>query len=464
MSENKEELLNSTTLQNSYSQFAANIMGGTGMNLYGGSQLSQVDTQWKNNRWYLISNFRQLLAELYVEHGIIQTLVDQPVDDGFRGGVVIKSGQLESEDIEFIQDLLDNDNILEEIKLAIKWKRLFGGGAIIIATDQDPSKPFNIKAINENTPLKFISVDLWELYYTYVKTNEDVQIDGDETDLMDDSLMGDFYDYYGIQIHKSRVIRMEGKRPPSFIRPRLRGWGMSECEKVVRSFNQYLKNNDVIFELLDEAKVDVYKIKGLNSALLSQSGTNAVSSRVQLANMVKNYLNALTMDVDDDYQQKQMAFTGLGEMLTQIRMGVAADLKMPITKLFGVSAAGFNSGEDDIENYNSMVETEIRSKDKGAVIRVIKILCQKHFGFVPDDLSVDFYPLRVLSAVEEEQVKNHQYNRTMSAYQAGAIDRKVWAEAINKDALLPVEVDENAEALEPLGSDFLTGSGDSVSE
>ena len=31
------------------------------------------------------------------------------------------------------------------------------------------------------------------------------------------------------------------------------------------------------------------------------------------------------------------------------------NLKMPITKLFGISAAGFSSGEDDIENYNSMI-------------------------------------------------------------------------------------------------------------
>lgn len=464
MSEKKDEFLNSTALQNSYSQLASNIMGGGfGFNPYGGSQLSSADTFWKNNRWYLISNFRQLLAEMYVEHGIIQTLVDQPVDDGFRGGVILKSGQLDAEEIEKIQDMLENDLILEEIKTAIKWKRLFGGGAIIIATDQDPKQRFNIKSINSNTPLKFIAVDLWELYHTYTKTHESVELD-DESPTLDDMADGDYYDYYGVKIHKTRVIRMDGKKPPSFIRPRLRGWGMSECEKVVRSFNQYLKNNDVIFELLDEAKVDVYKIKGMNSALLSSGGTNAISSRVQLANLIKNYLNALTMDVDDEYEQKQIAFAGLGEMLTQIRMGVAADLKMPITKLFGVSAAGFNSGEDDIENYNSMVESEIRSKDKGAVVKIVQILCQKHLGMVPDDLSIEFHPLRVMSSIEEEQVKNHQYNRLTSALQAGAIDRKIWAQGINKDSLLPVEIDENDELLPPIDGDFKTGQGEGVTE
>lgn len=464
MSENpKEELLNSTAMSNSLSQFTGNILGGGfGFNPYGGSQLSQADTLWKNERWYLISNFRQLLSEMYVEHGIIQTLVDQPVDDGFRGGVIIKSGELDGEDINALQDQLDNEGILEDIKLAIKWKRLFGGGAIIIATDQEPSLPLNIKAINKNTPLRFIPVDLWELYYTYTKTHDDIELDGDEVDSMDSSVDGDYYDYYGVRIHKSRVIRMDGKKPPSFIRPRLRGWGMSEVEKVVRPLNQYLKNQNVIFELLDEAKQDAFKIKGFNSALLSSNGTNAITQRVQMANMVKNYLSAIVMDAEDDWDQKTMSFTGLGEMLTQVRIDIASAVKMPVTKLFGLSAAGFNSGEDDIENYNSMVESEIRSKDKGAVKKVAEILCQKMFEIFPDDLSIDFYPLRILSAIEEEQVKNHQYNRLTSSLQSGAIDRKVWAEGINKESLLPIEIDENAELLEPIDGDFLTGEGKGV--
>lgn len=148
------------------------------------------------------------------------------------------------------------------------------------------------------------------------------------------------------------------------MRNRFRGWGMSELEKLMRSLNQYLKNQDLIFELLDEAKIDVYKIKGFNAALLNSAGTQNVAKRIQSANMIKNYQSALTMDLEDEYEQKQITFTGLAEMLVQIRQGIAADLKMPVTKLFGISAAGFNSGEDDIENYNAMIEGEIRSRLK----------------------------------------------------------------------------------------------------
>ena len=47
-----------------------------------GTQVSQIDTLFINQRWYLVSNYRQLLSQAYTEHGIIQTLIDQPVDDG----------------------------------------------------------------------------------------------------------------------------------------------------------------------------------------------------------------------------------------------------------------------------------------------------------------------------------------------------------------------------------------------
>ena len=451
---------NQNEIANSYSDFASNIIGDGAGGMFGGSQVSQADTMFLNNRWYLISNFRQLLSEMYVEHGIIQTLVDQPVDDAFRSGFEIKSGQLDGNDIEKLENYLERHRVIEKVKQACKWARLYGGGAVIPITGQNPRAPFKAKSLKMGDRLEFKAVDMWELYNTYLNIDSDLE-DGERGF---DDMVNDFYDYYGIQIHKSRVFRIDGKQAPSFIKQRLRGWGMSECERVVRSFNQYLKNQNVVFELLDEAKVDVYGIKGLNSALLTQVGTNAISKRVHTANMIKNYINALTMDVEDKYEQKNMNFSGLGEMLIQIRQGIAADLKMPITKLFGISAAGFSSGEDDIENYNSMLESEIRAKVKFILIDTIGIVCQVLFGFVPDDLKINFHSLRILNSVEEEQVKNHKYNRVVSAYQSGLVTPQEAKESINKDGLLPIEIDELSDALPPIDGDFTTGSGDSVTE
>jgi len=419
-----------------------------------GTQVSQVDTLFINQRWYLISNYRQLLSQLYTEHGIVQTLIDQPVEDGFRAGFDIKTEMLDGDDIEKVIVYLERNKVIQSIITAAKWSRLFGGGAILILTDQDPTQPLNIKMIGEKDQLEFRSVDMWELFHS----EQNVQ-NVPEVGKKLGAELGDFYDYYGHKIHKSRVMRIEGKEPPSFVRPRLRGWGMSEVEKLVRSLNQYMKNQNVIFDLLDEAKVDVYKMDGLNDNLFTADGTKKVTTRIQHANTLKNYNNAITLDAKDDYIQKQINFTGLAEVLTQIRQGIAADLKMPMTKLFGISAAGFNSGEDDIENYNSMIESEIRSKIKYIVADVVCIVCQKLFGVIPDDLIINFKPLRILSAKEEEEVKEKKFNRVMSAFQSGLASAQEAKESINRDSLLPCEVDETSEALPPVNGDFTVSDG-----
>lgn len=409
-----------------------------------GPQISSADSLFNNNRWYLISNLRQLLSQIYVEHGIVQTLVDQPVDDAFRAGFEIKSSQLDADDIEQLLIYTDRNEVIMNLMEAIKWARLYGGGGVMIITDQDPITPLNIGAIGPKTPLEFRSVDMWELYYDVQNTAGTLDVGGGLG-----ANLSQHYDYYGVSVHKSRVIRLLGKKAPAFIRPRLRGWGMSELERLVRSLNQYLKNQDVIFDLLDEAKVDVMRIKGFNASLLNKAGTTEVAKRIQLGMQQKSYNNALVMDVTDEYEQKQIAFTGLADVLLQIRQGIAADLKMPMTKLFGISAAGFNSGEDDIENYNSMIEGEIRNKNKYKLVDILNICCQKVHGFIPNDLMVNWNPLRILNAKEEEEVKDSQFNRGMSAYQAGIASPQEFKEAINRDSLLGVEVDETTEALEP---------------
>lgn len=405
-----------------------------------GAPASQTDTMFYNTRWYLLSNNRQLLSQIYVEHGIVQTLVDQPVDDAFRAGFEIKSSQLDGNDIELIENYLETNNAIKAIMQALKWARLFGGGGVLLITPQDPEKPFTIQSLREETKIQFLAVDMWELY------QDKVNIQGN---LYPTTYNDDYYHYYGHRIHKSRVMPVKGKEPPSFTRPRLRGWGMSELERLVRSINQYLKNQDVVFDLLDEAKIDVYRMKGFNTALLNINGTAKISDRIQFANMLKNYNNALTMDMEDEYSQKQISFSGLDQMLQQIRIGIAADLKMPVTKLFGMSAAGFNSGEDDIENYNSMIESEIRSPAKSLVLQMVQIACQQLFGFEPNDLKIIWKPLRILSAEQEENVKEKKFNRIMQAFERGLISSEEAKQCLNKDSLLGVEIEENEEIYTP---------------
>jgi phage-related protein (TIGR01555 family) len=399
-----------------------------------GTQVNQTDTLFINERWYLISNMRQILSQAYAEHGLVQTVVDVPVDDGLRGGVEVKSKQLSEEELHQLAAVMDRQDDVNIVGQAMKWNRLYGGAGIVIITDQDPETPLDVSAIKKDSALEFRAVDMWELFW-----------DKQNTEAFDPSLQEHkftHYSYYGTKLHKSRVLRMKGIIAPSFIRPRLRGWGLSVIESLVAPINQYFKTNNVCFEVIDEFKLDIFKIKNLTTTLMSSTGTAQVQQRVQLANMQKNFQNALTMDSEDDYIQKQLSFSGIAEILEQIRMQIACSVRMPMSKIFGISSVGFSSGEDDIENYNAMVESQIRSKCKYDILRVVEIRCQKMFGFIPDDLEIYFKPLRILSSVDEETVKTQKFNRLYQAKSTGEISQETFNAACNKDNLLGVKVDD----------------------
>lgn len=401
-----------------------------------GTQLSQVDTLFKNNRWYLVSNMRQLLSQLYVEIGLIKTVVDIPVEDGLRGGVNITTKQLDEEQLAELNTRMAQQDDLETFSAASKWNRLFGGAAVLIMTDQDPKTPLDWDNIGENTNVEFRDLDMWELYYSRMNTQ-------DYSSVIDEKSLDNVetFDYYGIPVHKSRVLLLRGIRAPSFVRPRLRGWGVSIIETLVRSMNQYLKSTDLAFEVLDEFKIDIFKIKGLAMAMTQKGGDEKIRNRISLANEQKNYQNALVVDGEDDYQQKQVSFAGLSDVMTGIRMQVASDVRMPLTKLFGISASGFSSGEDDIENYNASIESGVRSKGKPILLSMIKIRCQQMFGFVPDDLDFEYESLRVLSSVDQESVKDSQFSRLLETRQAGECSSLEFREAVNKNKLLPLALD-----------------------
>ncbi len=374
-----------------------------------------------NNSYNLISLQYTMLTYAYVIHGPLRTLVDQPVYDAFRGGLKIKSDEVSPEELEDLHKLMKETKVVRKMINALRWDRLFGGAGIIVNTNQDFKKPLNIDSIKETTKIEFIAADRWELSGSGVSY-----------------LQGEYFSYYGKTVHISRVAKVIGEDAPSLARQRLQGWGMSVIECVVREISQYFKNNNVIFELLDEAKIDIWKIKGFNSQILSNVAAGKTSRRIQMATMMKNYLNAITLDKEDDYEQKQMTFTGLSDMLEQIRIGIAAAVRMPMAKIFGLAAKGFASGEDDIENYNAIVEGQ-RDRAEELLDLIIPILMMKQWGYVPDDWKPDWKPLRVLSAEQEENVKTQEFARLSTLYSQGILDPQEYCEVLKQKNILTLE-------------------------
>lgn len=381
------------------------------------SRLTSLTPMITNNLYYPVTMNYLFLMYAYKTHGILQTAIDMPVLDAFRGGIEIIAKELDSEDLEGFNAWMEEKMVLRSFADSIIWKRLFGGSALIINTPQNPSTPLDFTKVDKDH-LEFYDAVRWELAAP--------------------SMRQEFYTLYDAKLHKSRVMVMSGKRAPWLIRNQLSGWGMSEIERMISAFNLHLQTDNVIYEILDEAKVDVYGIEGFAESLATNDGTALIKSRIALTNQMKNFHNALLLDKNDSYDQKQLSFSGLADMKKENRIAIASALRMPLTKLFGLSAAGFNSGEDDIENYNAMVESEVREPAKPELRKVLKMCLHAYFG---NEIAFDFKfkPLRMMTSQEEEQIKASKQQRAEALFDKALVTSKELGEILHKEDLITID-------------------------
>jgi hypothetical protein len=201
--------------------------------------------------------------------------------------------------------------------------------------------------------------------------------------------------------------------------------------------NNYLKTQNVLYEILDESKVDVYHVKGLFDAMKTGQ-VDKVATRVQRANELKNYLNALVLDLEEKFESKSQTFSGLAEVMNENRIGIAAALRRPMTKLFGLSPTGFNAGDSDLDTYYQLVESEERAFLKPVIRKVINLVCQHLFGYVPD-YKLEFPPLKQMSEKDQEEIKNHKLDRIIKMLDAQLLNHAEAVEIAKKENLLDIE-------------------------
>lgn len=439
LQENNQELRNSNLIASRELQngFAGLIAAGANQ-----FNITSFNPLFQSNISSPLSVNFTFLNYFYKTHGIIQTAIEQPVLDALSSGdqtgagVVIKPHDMDEEDVHELMDFMEDEDIWGVICEAKTWARLFGGGAIII---NDGNKDMSSE-LDDKTPIKFLKLyaaSRWELGSSY-KLDDPKAVVDDKNPWEYAAANQQFYNYYGQRLHKSRVIAMSGKAAPWMVRWQLQGWGMSEIEKMVEDFNMYIRTRNVLYDLLNEAKVDVFMIDGMRELLMTEGGDQKMLRRIQTVQQAKNMNNALLIDKNDLYEQKQITFAGIAEVMKENRMAIASAVKMPISKIFGIGASGFSSGEDDLENYNSMVQSTVRATLRKPIRQIIDLVMrykwQDQF-----DYSLSFKPLRVMSAQDEEEIKDKKFVRGMAMVDHQMMTAEEMGEFCHKENLISVE-------------------------
>lgn len=394
-------------------------------------QMSPMEI-YTNASTYLLSLNYIPLANTYKSNGFAKTAVDLPVSDCFRdGGYILNSATLDAEELQKLQEVME-ENDTEIIKQCMRWGRLYGGGMVICSTEQKPDTPFNPETIY-NEDVEFFAVDRWQCQ----PNSSTIQL-ADQFILQDNFAGTDDL----IIFDKSRLMTFVGEVQPYYIRNLLNGWGTSIFEHIIPQLTQYIKANSVILELLDEAKIDILKLNGLASLLESAQGERAVKRRAEIFAQQKNYKNMGVIDIEDDYQQKTMSFSGLNEILEKIFLLICSSLRIPYSKIFGRGASGFSSGEDDLENYNAMIMSELRVPARPIIKWMAQIRACQLFGKKLDDLTITWKPLRVLTEKEQQEVKTSKINSYIQLLQSRVLTPKQVAEKLVQDEIISLTDEE----------------------
>lgn len=382
----------------------------------------------KNIKFDLLSMQYQLITFLYKTYGILGKVVDVPVDDAYRyGGFDIEADTINEKEIQKLEYEIKINNDLEQLKQARKWARLFGGAALICLDGRKLNEP--LKNV-QDMPIEFIPVDRWQL--TYDKAN--ILETGGKWYLT--SSYGNLEDYSGQEIHASRIKIMRGKRAPFIIEQMVNFWGISVYEQIFQDMNQLFKSRDVLFELLDEAKTDILKLEKLESAISNNAAMRALQKMVDFISRNKNYKSQITLSTKDEYEQKQMSFSGFEGILREIRIMMAGSANMPVNKLWGEGVTGFGSGEDSLENYNSLIEGEVRAADYDTILWMLKIRCYQLFGREVEDINIDWKPLRVLSSTDQQNIDTQKLDNIMKLFDRQLLNPQEVMEILKKEKVL----------------------------
>ena len=375
---------------------------------------------FSSNIYAPISNNFTLLSYLYKTHGILQTAIDEPVLDAFRDGLELTSKEVDESAIGEIENFAEETGAWEALKSMLMWGSLYGGAGLVINSGQDPEKPLDENDIKRGN-LEFYDADRWEFSGAFRSAKT--------------------FLFYGQKLDASRVLTYGGKRAPRLLRVTLAGWGMSEFERMIEDFNAWLRGRNVLYEILNEAKIDVYGIKGYAATLALPDGEQTIRARIQATNSIKNFHNALILDSEDEYKVMNNSFHGLAEVMRENRIGIACSTRMPFSKLFGTTAGGSglaHAGQDDMENYNAMITSRVRSPARPIIRKMLRLMMIAVWGR-EYDISFDFKPLRILSAKEEEEIKTSKQTRYESLYDKRIIDSKELGELLHKEHLIPIQ-------------------------
>jgi uncharacterized protein len=348
------------------------------------------------------------LENLYSEwipKRIIDIVAEQSTRKGFK--VLFGGEGAAAEEVVGIEQVIEDLYILENLNLASKNARLFGGAVILLYIDDGRSadQPVDFRNIRAIEGMEVL--DRWQIapvinedaLYDYSKATHYQIISGD---LIRQPQL--------VKIHKDRILRFDGEWLPYRIRQRNYGWGMSTLQTVYDSFRFYSTGISSAATLLTEFDIFVHKIRGLSS-MLAAGKEKDVRDRLVLNDMSKSIYRGYAVDAEkEELDFISRNFGGIGEILEKLRVDIIGASQIPHTILFGESPGGLGStGRSEERDFTKHLGDYQASHYKRPLQHLMRMIMMSKEGptkgKVPDSWRISFNDLFQLNERESADVR-----------------------------------------------------------
>ena len=336
------------------------------------------------------------LEAAYRSSWIAKKIVDVPAQDALRKW---RDWKGDSEQIKQLINYERKMNVRGKVLDAYKYGRLWGGGAIVIGTDQtDKEEPLDPSKVGRDG-----------IKYLTVVSRHELNSEELNYDVLDPNYgRPEFYTVANsktyTRIHHSHLVLFRGNERPdlwgyiSAIERDYFGWGDSVLQATYDSIKNADSTCSNIASLVFEANVDVYGIEDLTSLLDDPEYEKRIIDRFALANVNKSVNRALIHDQSEVYDRKQIAFTTLPEVIQQFVLLAAGAADIPLTRFLGQSPSGMSAtGEGDMKNYYDSVSSRQELEIEPALMILDECLIRSALGSRPEDLTYEWRPLEQMS-------------------------------------------------------------------
>lgn len=337
---------------------------------------------------YVVEPDMTQLQNAYRVSGWFRKVVRIPVDDSFSKwrawqGDNIAVGKLEASEKRL--------RVKHTLRSAFMQARIFGGAVIFVGglPGLDTMEPLDVEAVRPGSLRSLTVLNRYQINAEgVIRDPMSPWVGGPERySLQMDNRGGQVY------IHPSRVILINGERAPttgmtSDI------WGDSVWLHLRDAVMAADASPAIIHALMHEAKLDIVRQSGMMENVGNPEYEALLINRYNIAARLKSISNMLLLDKDDEYEQKQINFSGLPAVATMFLEILSGISDIPVTRLVGTSAKGLNAtGEGDLRNYYDAVRARQELEIEPAISPLDRLIAQDALGGWPDSLWYQWNPL-----------------------------------------------------------------------